>query len=381
MLLKTLARLLDLFRQALFPRPFPGPGRYLRRLAVLIPFLLLFVPLQFLNWLGILLDEILFRGYRDIAIRRPLFILGVPRSGTTYLHRLLACDQRFSTLSTWECLFAPSISQRYLLLGAAAVDRRLGAPLGRVVRWLEGTVLASLDDVHPTSLSAAEEDYMVLLPLLCCFVLVVPFPQARWLWRMGRFDRDVDYREQRWVMDWYARCLQKHLYVHGSDLTLLSKNASFAGLANNLAERFPDSTLIICERDATQVIGSQFNSLAGGLALFGIAADDPQFRSELLNCLQFYYENLDRVRRALGEERTLTVTARDLAHQPRATVAGLYQALGWNPAPGVETELRLTEARQQAHRPQPQPPLSHWGLDETLVRRRFGAWCQSEAKL
>jgi hypothetical protein len=35
------------------------------------------------------LDRVFFRGYRKQPIDRPIFIVGNPRSGTTFLHRLL----------------------------------------------------------------------------------------------------------------------------------------------------------------------------------------------------------------------------------------------------------------------------------------------------
>jgi len=380
MMLSTLARAVELSRQVVLPRPFPGPGRYIHRLAVACLVLPLFLLLQSLHWLGFLLDEIFFRGYRKVAIRRPVFVTGVPRSGTTYLHRLLASDPRFTTFSTWECLFAPSISERCLIRAVAALDRRTGSPLGRLLNRLERATLGHLEDIHPMTLASPEEDYLVLLPLLYCFILIVPFPEARWLWRMGCFDRDMGPAEKARILRWYERCLQKHLYVHGEQRTLLSKNASFGGMANSLAAHFPDSVLIICERDALQVIASQFNSLRGGLQFFGRDADEPLFRARLLDCLQYHYENLDRAGRQLGAQRALQINARDMARDPRATVDSVYALLGLAVAPETQMQLRAGEGRA-THRPLPQPPLSVWGLDEAQLYRRFGNWCHSEARL
>ncbi|MEM6704121.1 MAG: sulfotransferase, partial [Acidobacteriota bacterium] len=67
----------------------PRRGRWLRQDLALLVFLLIFVPLQCVHWLGFLLDELFYRGYRRVRIERPLFILGLPRSGTTHLHRTL----------------------------------------------------------------------------------------------------------------------------------------------------------------------------------------------------------------------------------------------------------------------------------------------------
>jgi hypothetical protein len=109
----------------------------------------LFLAWQLLHWLGFLLDEILFPGYRDLPVSRPIFIVGPPRSGTTHLHQVLSLDEQYTTFSTWECLFGLSISTRKLLLGLAAADRAVGRPFARLSRWLGGLLFAGMDDVHP----------------------------------------------------------------------------------------------------------------------------------------------------------------------------------------------------------------------------------------
>src|ERR687898_1435915 len=40
----------------------------------------------------------------DVKVREPLFVLGHWRSGTTYLHNLLALDKRFAHPNVWRVL-------------------------------------------------------------------------------------------------------------------------------------------------------------------------------------------------------------------------------------------------------------------------------------
>ena len=383
MILRTGIRALGLVRQAFIPVPFPGSWRYLRRLAVLCVFLPVMLILQVVHWTGFLIDEVLFRGYRRIEIRQPVFVIGVPRSGTTFLHRLLAEDPAFTSFSTWECIFAPSIIERYLWRGIAALDRRIGAPLGRLLGWFERQLLAATNDVHPTSLTAPEEDYLAFLPVLCCFILVVPFPEARWVWRMGRFDRDVPPAEKAALIRWYRRCLQKHLYVHGPGRTMLSKNASFCGMANSLVEAFPDARVIVCERDAVRGIASQFNSLSAGMKFFGVDPSAARFRRNLLDCLHFYYENLSVLRDRLAADRLSTVALWDLSRQTRDVLERIYRGLGTPIPAAVVHAVEDYQARsKKSHvKGRHKAPLSvaQWGLDPEEVAGRFARWRHDEA--
>ena len=211
-----------------------------------------FFAWQALNWLGLLLDEVFFRGYRRIEIHRPLFVVGPPRTGTTHLHHVLSTGPETTTFRTWECLFGVSVTGRYACLG-----------LGKL----------RLDEIHPVRMDDPEEDFLALLPPLACFLIVVPLPRARWLWRLARFDRDVGPAERRALLSYYRRAIQRHLYVFGDDKTFLSKNASFAGMTQSLLDEFPDARIIATVRDPLKVVPSQLSSLRPALELCGTACE------------------------------------------------------------------------------------------------------------
>lgn len=96
-------------------------------LLLMFPFLLL---LQVMHWMLWAVDEIAFRRYRQVNIESPVFVIGAPRTGTTFLHHVLAGDPGFTTFRLWECLFGITVSATpgpYGLLGCWWA-RRLGIP-------------------------------------------------------------------------------------------------------------------------------------------------------------------------------------------------------------------------------------------------------------
>lgn len=365
----SVAHYFKLVALSLWPPRNSSARRSFGRVLMMLLFLPLFGLLQLTHWIGFLLDELFFRGYRKIEIREPVFVTGVPRSGTTLVHRTLAVDQQFTTLSTWECLFAPSISQRRFIRLVASIDGRVGKPLGRLLKWLERKAFGALDDVHDMSLADAEEDYLVFLPVMSCFILVVPFPYSNWLWDIGQFDRRVDPAWRKRLLTYYRRCVQKHLYASPPGKRFLSKNASFSPLLGSLFSEFPDARFVFCLRDPLEVVPSQLSSLRGGMALFGNDPYDAGFRDRIIDQLAYYYRNL--IGTAIPEDQRVSLNMSqfktDLASGVEAIYAGLGLAL-----PG-DYRARLgslaDDARQyaSAHRYR----LDEFGLEAEAMTARF----------
>ncbi|MBB4284744.1 sulfotransferase [Roseospira goensis] len=342
-----------------------------RRVVVMLGFLPLFTLVQVGHWVALLLDEVLFPGYRRVPVRAPLFVLGVPRSGTTLLHRVLSRDPNLTTFRTWECLLAPSITQRMVIRGLARVDRAVGRPCGRLLAALERGVFGTLDDVHAMDLSAPEEDYLALLPAMACFILVVPFPAAAPLWRLGTADRDMPAGERDRLMAFYRGLLQRHLYVHGADRRLLSKNAAFAGLAGSLATTFPDGMFIRCDRDARAVVPSQLSAIQGGVRLFASDPENQVFTPRMTELLRFYYANLARTLPAGGGPRHVTLDMNSLKEDLAGTVQGVYRTLDLPLDPTFADALAEEAAAARAYRSRHRYTANAFGLDETAIAATF----------
>ena len=151
--------------------------------------LALFVPglvlLQLLHRIGFALDHLLFPGYRRVDVCEPLFVVGMPRSGTSFLHQTLSQDtRRFTTLTLWELVLAPSISERAFWAGLAGMDAKLGTPVTRLGRFIERTIAGIMDRVHPVDFEEPGEDFLFLLPLFACFLLVAVFPRSPAIWEL-----------------------------------------------------------------------------------------------------------------------------------------------------------------------------------------------------
>jgi len=340
----------------------------------MLVFLPVFILVQTLHWLGFLLDEILFPRYRRVAVRAPVFIVGPPRSGTTFLHRTLAQDEQFTTMRTWELCFALSITARKLVTAAAALDRVIGRPLGRALALLERRACGAFDAIHGVSLNAPEEDYLVLTPIAACFLLVIPFPHCEPLWRLSRFDAALPARDKRRILSFYTLCLQKHLYVYGGDRRLLSKNPSFSAWTGALRETFPDCRIICCMRDPAVTVPSLLNAIESGVRMFSVDRHRDVLHARMVAMMQHYYRQLlTELPRTPPDQHAFV--ALDDSHQDlQGAVVRTYEQLRLPLSAAFEDCLAHASRAARAHRSACVYSLDSFGLDKNTIRARFGIY-------
>ncbi len=340
------------------------------------------LPLLLLLWLasgllflshgiGFALDELLFRGYRRVTVRAPVFIVGVPRSGTTYLQRRLVEDPGFTTLTLWECLLAPSISERYLwtFLG------RCFAPLAR---WAGRRRWSAMDQVHRLGWREPEEDFLLMLYRGGCFLPALLCPGAESYWRLAFFDEAVPAAERQALLGFYRRCLQRHLYFHGRDLRLLSKNPSFTPWIQSLRTSFPDARFIACVRRPDEAVPSQLSALRPVLRLWGEDRVSPELRERLITVLHGYYQRVNTLRGMPWAQILPLPRLSNLDTQGwQELYAFLQQPL---PCAGA-TKVASTIERRDAS-PGHRYGLDEFGLSSARIHQRFAAvWPHSRSEL
>lgn len=317
--------------------------------------LLVGMPLFFLVQLGhivfLLLDEILFPRHRSAPIVRPLFILGIPRSGTTYIHRTLAAGEGFVTVTTWEALLAPSIVQRRLIRGLARLDRGLGAPGARMVTWLSHRMAGGLEDVHAVEPSAAEEDYLLLLPAGGCFLLTLALPGRFGPAQLGWLDQDLSPGRRRRLLFLYRRLLQRHIHAHGNSGRLLSKNAAFGGWIAGLRDTFPDARFLISIREPTAALSSQISAIADAGARFGTATDSVAFQRLFLAWYEATLSHLAETVSHWPAETAVILDMAELRAAPGALLVAALERLGEGPDPARVAQLMaLPSGGRSPHR-------------------------------
>ncbi len=346
------------------------PG--LRRVLIMLVFLPVLLTFMTTHWIAFWLDDVFFPGYKNMRVKRPLFIVGVPRSGTTALHRVLAGDKYETTWFTmWELLFAPAIIERKVILTCAAFDQKIGRPMARLIEWITRHAAGDMNAVHQFSMSDPEEDFLLFVPVMACFILTVAFPDAKAISDLSRFDEAVAPEKQRQLMAFYKSMLQRHLYVHGPNCRLLSKNVSFTPMLRALLKTFPDARVIICTREPSKAVPSQISAIEPSWKFFGNDATTDAFRQRWIELMRHYYQHIWELLHELPPEKAQLVRMRDMKTRLDKVVTEIYHAFNYDITPAFRVHLTAEAEKSRQYKSKHKYKQSDYDIDPEEIEKEF----------
>lgn len=324
-----------------------------KRVIFLLGFYLIFVPMQLMNGVFLLLDNVLFPGYRRVEVKEPVFIIGNPRSGSTHLLRVLARDeQTFACARLWEVLLAPSITQRRIVRTLAALDRRLGSPAERWLGAWQERAFPEADKYHKIRFREPDEDELNFLSIFSAIHLVFPFPFPEEFAPYIYFDTEVSPAEKKRFIAFYKRSMQRTLYEHGPTKRLLSKTPANSGRIGTLCKAFPDAKVIYTTRNPATLVPSTMSLFSFQSGVFCDLLDERLFREPVLEMTKHWYRY--PIQRLEGRPTGTYAIVRhdDLVQDLEQTVIDTYTALGFDISPEFARALKeeVEKARQYTSR-------------------------------
>ena len=344
----------------------------LKRIGWLLLFYTVFPLLELLIWTGLWLDALLFPGYHEVQVREPVFIIGNPRSGTTFLQRLLAEDtHNFTSMKTWEMLLAPSITMRNALNVLAIVDRHIGKPLRKpLLRWQQQWQKVNV--VHKIALRAPEEDEYLLLHLWSTLKVWTFTAMLEEAGRYTYFDAQIPQREKRNIQHFYKGCLQRHLHAHGtSDKHYLAKNPSYSPMIETLLELFPNAKFIYLARNPLEMIPSYISLTEEEWRILGDPPEPYMCREWVVEMAKHWYTYPLQRLPELPKDQYTVVNFHRMVNQAEQVVSEIYERLNLEMDPAFRELLyqRATEARQ--HESQHDYALDEMGLSCQQIVAEF----------
>ena len=303
-------------------------------------------------------------GREEIAA--PLVIVGLARTGTTMLHRLLSSDPGLYAARWWEVRF-PAPHPGWDSCGP---DPRI-AEAHAQVRWIlaEQPVLAA---IHPWDAEGPDEEIMLMEH---SFLSHVPESGAN----LPSYRAWLDAQDLRPAYAMLRRLLQflqwqKRRRGEVAERWVL-KTPMHLGSLDVLFETFPGARVIQTHRDPLETIPSVASMY---LALWGLATEKPDPLEVGRQCLERYAGALRRclaVRETLPADRFVDVDYRAVARDPVTEVRRIYTAVGRTLTPEAEAAMRAWVAKNpREHRPPHEYTMETFGYTREAIEREFAAY-------
>jgi len=313
------------------------------------------------------LDD-LFDRYPEIAavpVEAPVFIVGLQRTGTTLLHRLLTCEPALRPLLSWEALTPAPLPRQPIPVRAGRDPRMRTAELAeRALRYLAPAFFA----IHPVEAHAPEEDVLLL-------DMTFVSPTADATLRIPSYQTWLRELDQTPAYAYLRRVIQLLLWQRNG--RWLGKTPHHLENLDALLAVFPDARILHTHRDPLRVVASFCSMMGHGRAMFSDRVDPHEIGAQLGEKAVRAVSRAMTSRDRAGDASFLDVVYDDLVSDPLKQIRRIYDFLGLRLMPETESAMRHwiggnPQDRHGVHRYR----LEDFGLDRASLEPRFAPYCE-----
>ncbi len=290
----------------------------------------------------------------------PVVILGLARTGTTLLHRLLATDPRFYAAAWWEVRFPVPTAED--LSGA----QRISAAKAEVAGIL--AAMPDLAAIHPWDAMGADEDIMLidqtLLSTTAESLACIPSYRS-WI-------HSLDLRPAYAYLVQLMKFLQWQKKRRGQQAQYwVLKTPMHLGYVEVIAEQMPGATFVQTHRDPLATMPS-FASFVHVLWAMGSEAADPREAARQWSATLEQHLNHCMDQREQLPNRFIDVDFRETVSDPAHVVERIYRGIG---LPMTAATRAGISAYMSTHpregRPKHEYTLEEFGFTRAELEERF----------
>ncbi|HIJ90740.1 MAG: sulfotransferase [Desulfobulbaceae bacterium] len=334
---------------------------------VLLAWLLVEPALKILTALTMALDHLFFPNFRKVRVARPIFILGHPRSGTTFLHHLLTQHEEAAPFHTWH-LFFPALTARVLF-----------RPLvNLLVKKGKGEVMPEWTG-HRMALDKTEEEEMLFLHNYDTNFLTIgmlsfderTYPELQYHDRQPRKQR---LRSMRFL----DGCFRRHIHYTGKSQIIAQTHFSTFRLKTML-EFYPDARFIFIMRNPHHVAPSFLSLLHNSIEFrWGLAPIRPELLARynerrfqgMVDLYRYFYE-LD-TQGELPADRVMLLPYAQLRHDLTHAFERIEAFTGLPPCETLRQAVRKRAGKQGTYqRRHKVKSLAEFGLSRERISQAF----------
>jgi hypothetical protein len=309
-----------------------------------------------------LLSEMGFKqhpSYAEVAIERPIFVTGLPRTGTTALHRLLTADPAHQGPELWLTEFPQPRPPRstweadpvFSGIQAAYAEHHVENPEFMGIHYMDAASVEECWRLLRQSGKSIGYESLAYVP-----------NYSAWL------------AKQDWT-DAYERhkANLQLIGLHDQDRRWVLKNPSHLVALDAIMRVYPDALVVQTHRDPRVAIASACSLSAEATRGWSTVFDGEVIGRTQLDMLASASARFAEERGRHDPTQFVDVEYDDFVADPVGTVRGIYEAfdLPWTPVVSERVAALDAESRQGGRRSSHRYSLADYGLTEDEVLSRF----------
>jgi hypothetical protein len=300
----------------------------------------------------------------DDPVSDPIVIVGLPRTGTTKLQRMMSNDPEVQKLALWRILSPAPLPE-----SSGPDDPRIAeaAIYIELISALHPDVLAA----HPMGANEADEE---------AFLLEMTFDAMtnRERVRVPSFKAWNEQRPRRPSYEYLRLLLQYLQWQDGGsrDRPWILKSPAHLGSLETLLEVFPDVTIVQCHRDPVVAMASTLRLFEVQRRVTNDAIDLHQLGQEVLAVFASEMERNLKQRTRAGTH-LLDVRYESICDDSLAVIRGIHERRGVSLTSAREAEiLAWQEENPQYHHGRHRYALKDYGLTPHDVESAFAGYLE-----
>jgi hypothetical protein len=293
-------------------------------------------------------------------IRSPLFVVGLPRTGTTFLHTLLSADPANRAPLTWEVMEPSPPTNVEKQRRIRRVSQNLAC-----LEWMA----PNFRQLHPVGAYLPQECVSLMSPSFLS-------DQFDTMYNVPGYREWFLQQDPRPAYEFHRRFLQ-HLQERENGRRWILKAPTHMFALPTLLATYPDALFLQTHRSPLEAITSVSSLITILRRVFSDAVDPVEIGTE---AMRYWSKTLTKFigqRDCLTSERIVDLSYVELRRDPIGSVRRVYEHFGWLLSPRAENQMREILAKQPRdvhgfHRYE----AAQFGLRPEHEQEFFSSYCE-----
>ncbi len=303
---------------------------------------------------------------RDEEILEPLVVVGLPRTGTTMLHRTIAADHRMFAPLWYEVRYpCPALDW-----DPAATDQRIVDAKAEMKAMVDAN--PDLLAVHPMDALGPDEDIMLLEQSFYSFNIQAYANLPTFDAWIEAQDHTIGY-EYLHLLIQFLQWQKKQTGQSAQRWTL--KAPHHLHYMDLLFKVFPDARVVQTHRDPVDTIPSLTSMTAAIWVIYSDQADPAECGKTWARKFANGMNHTMDVREKMGDDRFLDLMFRDTVSQPLTEIEKIYDFIGMDLTDEARAEMaQWQDFNRRELRPPHEYTLEQYGFTEGGLKQQFARY-------